>query len=170
EKKDLESLEESLTEQKKVVFVKLFRDINLHMNSIYYNLSDGGEAMLVMSDEQNPLESEILIRAKPKGSNFNKIDSLSGGEKSLTAMAFIMAVQRINPSPIYYLDEVDMFLDGANAEHIGRMMKENSKSSQVLIVSLRKAMLKYSDQIIGVTTFDDENTDIFVKSFSEVKA
>ncbi len=169
EKAELESLEESLTEQKKVVFLKLFKDINLNMNSIYYALSEGGEAMLVLSDENNPLESEVHIRAKPKGNNFNKIDALSGGEKSLTAMAFIMAVQRINPSPIYYLDEVDMFLDGSNAERIGKMLKENSKTSQVLIVSLRKAMLKYADQIIGVTTFDDENTDIFVKSFSEVE-
>ena len=168
ERRELEKLEESLIEQKKVVFMRLFRDINLHMNSIYYALSDGGEASLVMSDEDKPLESEINIRAKPKGSNFNKIGALSGGEKSLTAMAFIMSVQRINPSPVYYLDEVDMFLDGSNAERIGKMLKENSKTSQVLIVSLRKAMLKYADQIVGVTTFDDENTEVFTKSFSEV--
>ncbi len=78
-----------------------------------------------------------------------------------------MSIQRINPSPVYYLDEVDMFLDGANAERVGRMFKENSRKSQIIAVSLRQAMLKYADNIIGVTTFDDENSEVFFKSFAD---
>lgn len=167
EKKELEELTARLNEQKKTVFLKLYHGINQDMNEIYYTLSGGGEAQLLLSDENDPMNAEVSIRARPKGSNFSKLDSLSGGEKSLTALSFIMAVQRTNPSPVYYLDEVDMFLDGANVERIGKMFRANSQTSQILVVSLRKAMLKYSDHIIGVTSFDDENTEVFEKTIDQ---
>jgi chromosome segregation protein len=143
--------------------MEMYHAINDNMKIIYREISGGGEALLEMSDESDPLNSEVHIRARPKGTNFSKIEALSGGEKSLTALSFILAVQRINPSPIYYLDEVDMFLDGANAERVGKMFRSNSNTSQVFAVSLRKAMLKYADNVIGVTSFDQENTEVFEK-------
>ena len=164
EKLELEMLTTKLNEQKKHVLLDMYAAINNNMKLIYHEISGGGEAYLEMSDVNNPLDSEIHIKAKPKGTNFSKIESLSGGEKSLTALSFILAVQRINPSPVYYLDEVDMFLDGANAERVGKMFRANSGTSQVLAVSLRKAMLKYADNVVGVTSFDDENTEVFEKS------
>lgn len=167
EKHDLENLMEKLNQQKKKVFMEMYAAINENMKSIYREISGGGEANLEMSDESDPLNSEVFIRARPKGKSYSKLEALSGGEKSLTALSFIMAVQRINPSPIYYLDEVDMFLDGANAERVGKMFKINSGTSQVFAVSLRKAMLKYADHVVGVTSFDGENTEIFEKSVSE---
>ena len=163
EKKELEILTEKLNEQKKRAFMEMYLAINENMKLIYREISGGGEAHLEMSDENDPLNSEVFIRARPKGTNFSKIEALSGGEKSLTALSFILAVQRINPSPIYYLDEVDMFLDGANAERVGKMFRLNSNTSQVFAVSLRKAMLKYADNVIGVTSFDQENTEVFEK-------
>lgn len=167
EKSSLEELMDQINNQKKLTFLELFDAVNKEINSIYYVLSDGGEAGLEITDRENPMEAEVYIKARPKGSNFSKIEALSGGEKSLTALAFIMSIQRINPSPVYYLDEVDMFLDGANAERVGRMFKENSRKSQIIAVSLRQAMLKYADNIIGVTTFDDENSEVFFKSFAD---
>lgn len=167
EKRSLEELMQRLNEEKKKAFLKLYYSLRTDMNSIYYNLSGGGEAQLILSDENDPLNSEVHIRARPKGTNFSKLDALSGGEKSLTALAFIMAVQRIKPSPIYYLDEVDMFLDGANAERTGGLFMQNSKTSQILVVSLRKAMLKYADHVIGVTSFDDENSEVFEKTLND---
>jgi len=169
ERRDLENLMQKLNDQKKIVFNRLFKDINQKMNSIYYILSDGGEAGLEISDENDPLNSEVYIKARPKGTNFSKIEALSGGEKSLTALAFIMAVQRINPSPIYYLDEIDMYLDGANAERIGKMFRENSYTSQILVVTLKSSVLKYADSIIGVTSFDDENSEVFEKGLRSDK-
>ncbi len=167
EKKSLEDLMQRLNDEKKKAFLKLYYSLRTDMNSIYYNLSGGGEAQLILTDENDPLNSEVHIRARPKGTNFSKLDALSGGEKSLTALAFIMAVQRIKPSPIYYLDEVDMFLDGANAERTGSLFMQNSKTSQILVVSLRKAMLKYADHVIGVTSFDDENSEVFEKTLND---
>lgn len=106
---------------------------------------------MYLSDENNPLESELLIKAKPKGNVFTKLQSLSGGEKSLVALAFIVAVQRSKPSPVYFLDEIDMFLDGANAEAMGELLRENSNTSQVIMISLKNAMGKYANSLFGVT-------------------
>ncbi len=163
EKTSLESLTDKLNGQKRVVFMETFTKISRMMSEIYHEISDGGEAFLEMSNDSDPLNAEVYIRANPKGKGFSKVEALSGGEKSLTALSFIMALQRTNPSPVYYLDEVDMFLDGANAERVGKMFKGNSYTSQVFAVSLRKAMLKYADNVIGVTSMDDENTDVFEK-------
>ncbi|MHB8360867.1 MAG: hypothetical protein ACYDDC_03580, partial [Thermoplasmataceae archaeon] len=168
-KKENESLRDlmlDLEEKKKVDLLDLFRKIRDNMKKVYHVLSGGGEIELFMSDESNPLNSEVHIKAKPKGNTFTKLAALSGGEKSLTAMAFIMAVQNIKPSPFYYLDEVDMFLDGSNAERIGSMLKANSSSAQVLMISLKKALLKYADSLIGVTMMDGENTTVFQKNVS----
>ncbi|MGC8515776.1 MAG: chromosome segregation protein SMC [Thermoplasmata archaeon] len=165
EKATLESMMEELNSKKRTVFLDLYYKINESMQAIYSILSEGGEARLDLSDMNDPLNSDLYIRARPKGSTFSKIEALSGGEKSLTAISFILAVQRIKPSPVYYLDEIDMFLDGANAERIGKMFSENAKYSQVLMVSLKKAMLKYADNLIGVTTLDEENSEVYSKDF-----
>ena len=165
EKATLEGMMEELNSKKRTVFLDLYYKINGSMQAIYSILSEGGEARLDLSDMNDPLNSDLYIRARPKGSTFSKIEALSGGEKSLTAISFILAVQRIKPSPVYYLDEIDMFLDGANAERIGKMFSENAKYSQVLMVSLKKAMLKYADNLIGVTTLDEENSEVYSKDF-----
>lgn len=169
EKKDVEDLMERLNNEKRRTFVDLYEKINTNMGEIYSRLSEGGEAELVMSGSDDPLECEVYIKARPKGKTLRKIDSLSGGEKSLTAIAFILAVQKIKPSPIYYLDEIDMFLDGSNAEKIGKMFAENSNYAQILMVSLKKAMLKYADQLMGVTTMDGKNSEVFTKDLEEME-
>ena len=76
---------------------------------------------------------------------------MSGGEKSLTSMAFIFAIQEFDPSPFYYLDEVDQNLDGLNSELLSRMVKEEAKHAQFIIVSLRKVTLKEAEHVYGVT-------------------
>ncbi|HJX04673.1 MAG TPA: hypothetical protein VJ489_02530, partial [Thermoplasmata archaeon] len=74
-----------------------------------------------------------------------------GGEKSLTALSFIFAIQAQEPSPFYLLDEVDMFLDGVNAENVARAVKRSAKNAQFIQISLRKVSLKEADHLIGVT-------------------
>lgn len=166
DRKELEGLMEALNRQKEAIFVKTFNSINEGMNVIYSKLSGGGEAQLIMSDPDKPLDSEVFIKARPRGKVFAKLQSLSGGEKSLTALAFIMSIQQMTPSPVYYLDEVDMFLDGANVERMGQMFKSNSETAQILMVSLKKAMLKYANNIIGVTSFDQVNTEVYGKTIN----
>lgn len=170
EKMGLLELTAKLNDQKKIAFMETFNGINSFMRKIYFELSGGGDAYLELSDEGNPLVAEVSIRARPKGFNFTKIEALSGGEKSLTALAFILSVQRTNPSPVYYLDEVDMFLDGANAERVGKLFRSNSTTSQIFSVSLRKSMLKYADHVVGVINRDGENSEVYEKSFTILNA
>jgi chromosome segregation protein len=80
---------------------------------------------------------------------------MSGGEKSLTALAFIFAIQRHNPAPFYALDEVDAFLDAANAEAVGEMVDSLADDAQFIVVSHRSALLERSERAIGVTMMDD---------------
>jgi chromosome segregation protein len=76
---------------------------------------------------------------------------MSGGEKSLTALSFIFALQRYRPSPFYAFDEVDMFLDGANVERLARMIKKQAGQAQFIVVSLRRPMIESAERTIGVT-------------------
>ena len=84
----------------------------------------------------------------------SRTSALSGGEKSIASIAFIFAIQRYDPSPFYVLDEVDMYLDGVNAETVSRLIKRNAEDSQFITVSLRKVALKEANHVYGVTMRD----------------
>ncbi len=165
----LKRLMEELEGIKKNVLLEIYSKIRIEMKDIFKNLTKGGDVDMFLSDESNPLEAELLIKARPKGNSFTKLQSLSGGEKSLVALSFITAVQRSKPSPIYFLDEIDMFFDGANAESMGELLRENSNTSQIIMISLKNAMGKYANSLFGVTMNKKTNcTEIFSKSLGVV--
>lgn len=167
EKNDLIELQNRIIEDEKRIFLELFDTINAQFQKIYARLSEGGEANLEITSRDDPLNSDVYIKVKPRGKHMIKIDALSGGEKSVAVLALVLSFQIKNPSPIYYLDEVDMFLDGHNAEHVGELFMENSKTSQVVMVSLKGAVTKYADNLIGLTTDGKGNTKIFQKRLGE---
>ncbi len=162
EMKRLGELEGKLEEQKKVVFLEVFEAVNKNFIEIYKELTNGGEGYLLLENVTNPFQGGLVIKASSKGKKVDNLASLSGGEKSIAALSFIIAIQNYDPSPIYFMDEVDMFLDGVNAENVGRLFRRNSESAQIIAVTLRKATMKYAHQIIGVT-FQDKNSTVFTK-------
>jgi chromosome segregation protein len=93
----------------------------------------------------------LQIKARPKNKKTLKLEALSGGEKSLTALSLIFAIQRYQPSPFYVLDEVDMFLDGINAENVGKMVTKSTEMAQFIVISLRKVTFKDASHIYGIT-------------------
>ncbi len=163
EKKNLLKLVKELNEKKKDGLMKVFNAINENFKKIYKEISNGGEADLILENPEDPFKGGLIIKVKPVGKKFIRLESLSGGEKSLTALAFIFAIQQYDPSPFYVLDEVDMFLDGINAEMVGRIIKRNSKTAQFIVISLRKATLKFADYIIGVTQQGDGLSKVFLQ-------
>ncbi len=167
ERNDLIELQNQIIEDEKRIFLELFDTINTQFQKIYSRLSEGGEANLEITSREDPLNAEVYIKVKPVGKHMIKIDALSGGEKSVAVLALILSFQIKNPSPIYYLDEVDMFLDGHNAEHVGELFRENSKSSQVVMVSLKGAVTKFADNLIGVTIDKKGNTKIVQKRIGD---
>ncbi|RLF35548.1 MAG: chromosome segregation protein SMC, partial [Thermoplasmata archaeon] len=154
QRKNLIKLVDEITAKKKERFFEVFDEINKNFKEIYAQLSEGGEAELLLEDEENVFDSGLTIRARPRGKKILRLSALSGGEKSIASLAFIFAIQQYDPSPFYVLDEIDMFLDGVNAETVSRMIKQNSEHSQFITVSLRKVVLKEANHIYGVTMQD----------------
>jgi len=151
QRRDLLRLENELNIKKKTSLNKVFEAVNANFRRAYAELSQGGEAELIMENKEEPFLGGIAIKAKPKQGKVLRLEALSGGEKSLTALAFIFAIQEYQPSPFYLLDEVDMFLDGINADMVARRVQKSSKTAQFVQISLRKITLTKADHIIGVT-------------------
>ena len=140
--------------QKKATFMDAFESINGHFEDIFSRLSDGsGE--LVLEDPEEPFEGGLTMKAQPADKPIQRLAAMSGGEKSLTALAFIFAIQRHNPAPFYALDEIDAFLDAVNAERVGEMVDDLAGDAQFVVVSHRSALLERSERAIGVTMQDD---------------
>jgi chromosome segregation protein len=154
QKKNLVKLVSEITEKKTERFYEIFDEINKNFKEIYSQLSEGGEAELKLENPDNIFESGLTIKARPRGKKILLLSALSGGEKSIASLAFIFAIQKYDPSPFYVLDEIDMFLDGVNAETVSRMIKRKSQDSQFIMVSLRKVALKEANHVYGVTMRD----------------
>ncbi|MFB6131904.1 MAG: chromosome segregation protein SMC [Halanaeroarchaeum sp.] len=139
---------------KKETFMEAYEAINDEFVDIFERLSDGtGE--LLLENPADPFDGGLTMRAQPGDKPIQRLEAMSGGEKSLTALAFIFAIQRYNPAPFYALDEVDAFLDAANAERVGEMVDELADDAQFVVVSHRSAMLDRSERAIGVTMQED---------------
>ena len=141
---------EGFEARKKETFMDAFDAINEQFQRIFSRLSEGsGE--LVLENPEDPFEEGLTMKAEPGDKPIQRLDAMSGGEKSLTALAFIFAIQRHNPAPFYALDEIDAFLDAVNAERVGEMVDDLSDGAQFIVVSHRSALLDRSDRAIGVT-------------------
>ena len=160
QRKNLMKLVNEITKKKKNQFYEVFKEINQNFKEIYAKLSEGGEAELQLENPDNLFDSGLTIKARPRGKKVLLLSALSGGEKSIASLALIFAVQHYDPSPFYVLDEVDMFLDGVNAENVSRMVKQNAADSQFIMVSLRKIALKEANHVYGVTMHDDGISDM----------
>ncbi|WP_435195847.1 chromosome segregation protein SMC [Natronomonas sp. EA1] len=140
--------------RKKETFMEAYEGINEEFTDIFARLSNGsGELML--ENPEDPFEAGMTMKAQPRDKPVQRLDAMSGGEKSLTALAFVFAIQRYNPAPFYALDEVDAFLDAANAEMVGEMVDDLAGDAQFIVVSHRSALLERSERAIGVTMHDD---------------
>lgn len=149
--KGLDDLTEDLTSKKKGLFMKAYEAVDANFKSIYAELSGGGQGYMALDDPDDPFSGGLQINAKPRNGKLLRLEALSGGEKSLTALSFIFAIQDYQPSPFYMLDEVDMFLDAVNAEMVAKRVKVSSAKAQFIQVSLRKVTLTQADHLIGVT-------------------
>ncbi|MHC1624906.1 MAG: chromosome segregation protein SMC [Methermicoccaceae archaeon] len=138
---------------KREVFMECFNSINESFMRIFSELS-GGAGHLFLESPDEPLEGGLTIKARPSGKQLQRLEALSGGEKSLTALAFIIAIQEYEPAPFYVFDEVDMFLDGVNVEKVAQLINRSASNAQFIVVSLRKPMIETAEWTIGVAMRD----------------
>jgi chromosome segregation protein len=141
-------------ELKKNTFMEAFVAIDKNFQDIFAELSHG-HGKLELENPEDPFSGGLVIRAQPRDKKMQRIEALSGGEKSLTALSFVFAFQRYAPAPFYAFDEVDMMLDGANADRLARMVKRQSEQAQFVVVSLRRPMIENGDHAIGVSLRSD---------------
>ncbi len=150
-----------IEEKRLTTFMNTLQGIAKNFREIYKELT-GGEAELSLERPDN-LESGLTIRASPPGKRLIHIDSMSGGEKTLTAFAFLFAIQRHKPTPFYILDEADAALDKVNSKRVAELIKKQAKFAQFIVVSHNDYVVREADQIYGVSMEDGESKIIAIE-------
>lgn len=148
---------ESYEKMKFDTFMEAFKTIDANFRTIFARLTEGS-GRLVLENEEDPFKGGMTFAVQPRDKKVHLLSSLSGGEKSLTTLAFIFSIQQYMPAPFYALDEVDMMLDGSNVERVSSMISQLSTNAQTICVSLRNPTIERSDRIIGVTIRPDKST------------
>lgn len=169
-----------MDEKKKVKFMETFVQLRENFVNFFSSLSTKGEAELNLEDEENLFESGVEIKVRLSKTNYLDIKSLSGGEKTITAIAFIFAVQEFNPASFYIFDEVDAALDIMNSENLGKLVKRYAHKAQYIVVSHSEHFIQSADSIYGVTmdknkvsavvSLDLTNMKDYIDDEEEVKA
>ncbi len=144
------------------VFMECFDELNKNFSKMFNTLFNG-EGNLELSNRENPLESGLLIQAKHKGDSIKNIDSMSGGEKTMTALAFLFAIQVYEPAPFYVFDEADAALDKENSIKMATIIKKISRQSQFIAITHNDPLVQEADQIIGVAVNKQKSSVIGLK-------
>ncbi|MFM2077374.1 MAG: chromosome partition protein [Actinomycetota bacterium] len=148
------------------VFSSAFADVSTHFNQLFGNLFPGGAGKLVLTSPDDLLNTGIEVEAKPSGKNVKKLSLLSGGERSLTALAFLFAVFRSRPSPFYVMDEVEAALDDVNLHRFLGLISEFRQEAQLLIVSHQKRTMEAGDSLLGVSMQPGGSSKVIVEKVS----
>lgn len=150
-RRELNKVIRSIDEEIVRVFSAAFAEVADGFESLFGTLFPGGRGRLRLTDPENLLETGIEVEARPSGKNVKKLSLLSGGERSLTALAFLFAVFRARPSPFYVLDEVEAALDDVNLHRFLDLLHEFREDAQLLVVSHQKRTMEAADVLYGVT-------------------
>jgi chromosome segregation protein len=172
---DLIEAKDSLTkiisevdETMKEKFEKTFSKIKVEFEEVFIKLFDGGQAELNLENPENILETGIEINAQPPGKKLQKLSLMSGGEKSLTAIALIFAILRVRPSPFYVLDEIDAALDEANVDRFADFLQELSSIAQFVLITHRKGTMRIADALYGVTMQESGVSEMVSLKLNEI--
>jgi chromosome segregation protein len=154
EKTDVLTLMNEIETKKKEHFMKTFKHANENFKSIFTNLFKKGKAYLELENPTKPFEDGLSIKVKMSGNRFMDIKSLSGGEKTLTALSFIFAIQEYQPASFYILDEIDAALDKHNAEKLAQLIRSYSDRAQYIVISHNDSLISEADTLFGISMTD----------------
>lgn len=165
---DLRKVVVELEDIIKIKFKETFKAVNEEFSDIFKQLFGGGSARLVIEDEENITETGIEIEATLPGKRKQELALLSGGERSLTAIALIFALLKISPTPFCVLDEVDAMLDESNVLRLGQLMKELSDKTQFIVITHNRNTVQLANVIYGVTMGRDSASQVISLKLDEV--
>ncbi|WP_239539194.1 chromosome segregation protein SMC [Arcanobacterium pluranimalium] len=150
------------------VMTAAFADVEREFSSTFARLFPGGEGRLVLTDPQSVLTTGIEIEARPPGKRVKRLSLLSGGERSLTAVAFLVAIFKARPSPFYVMDEVEAALDDVNLSRLLDIFKELQESSQLLVITHQKRTMEIADALYGVAMKEQGVTTVISQRLKDV--
>jgi len=153
EKREIEQIIEDIEEQKREQFMETMNSIEETFNELFQELFEGGDATLEL-EEEDDIDSGLLIKARPPDKDPVILESLSGGEKTLTAIAFVFGIQEYQPSPFYVMDEIDAALDDTNARQLSELLKDYADASQLIFISHNEETVRHADRAYGISMRD----------------
>jgi chromosome segregation protein len=168
-RRELTKVITALDEEIGRLFIEAFNEIATEYEHSFGMLFPGGKGKLTLTDPDHPLETGVMVHAQPMGKRVSKLSLLSGGERSLAALAFLFAVFRTRPSPFYVLDEVEAALDDANLRRFIRLVGTLSDRSQLVIVTHQQQTMEAADLLYGVTMEPGETSRILAKRIARTE-
>lgn len=165
---DIEKLVKELDAVMREEFLKTFKAVSVEFSAMFARLFNGGSARLFLSDEESPIEGGIEIEARLPGKREQGLVLLSGGERSLTAVALVFALLRVSPTPFCVLDEVDAMLDESNVGRFLDLLRDLSKDTQFVLITHNRNTVSAADVIYGVTMGKDSASQIISLKLEEV--
>jgi len=164
---DLLEIVKEIDERVEQVFAEAYRDTAAAFDIVFPRLFPGGEGRLVLTDPDNMLTTGIEVEARPAGKKVKRLSLLSGGERSLTAVALLVAIFKARPSPFYVMDEVEAALDDANLGRLLEIFRELQEDSQLIVVTHQKRTMEIADALYGVTMRGDGVTTVISQRMRE---
>ncbi|MFJ8051869.1 chromosome segregation protein SMC [Streptomyces luteogriseus] len=152
---DLLQVVKEVDERVEQVFTEAFRDTAREFEGVFSRLFPGGEGRLVLTDPDNMLTTGVDVEARPPGKKVKRLSLLSGGERSLTAVAMLVSIFKARPSPFYVMDEVEAALDDTNLQRLIRIMQELQEASQLIVITHQKRTMEVADALYGVSMQGD---------------
>ena len=152
---DLLQVVKEVDERVEQVFTEAFRDTAREFEGVFSRLFPGGEGRLILTDPDNMLTTGVDVEARPPGKKVKRLSLLSGGERSLTAVAMLVSIFKARPSPFYVMDEVEAALDDTNLQRLIRIMEELQESSQLIVITHQKRTMEVADALYGVSMQGD---------------
>ena len=142
------------------VFTEAYTDVEREFSDVFASLFPGGEGRLLLTDPSNMLTTGVEVEARPPGKKVKRLSLLSGGEKSLTAVAMLVAIFRARPSPFYIMDEVEAALDDVNLQRLLGLFEQLRERSQLIVITHQKPTMEIADALYGVTMQGDGITQV----------
>ncbi|MEU6114857.1 AAA family ATPase [Streptomyces sp. NPDC047117] len=152
---DLLQVVKEVDERVEQVFTEAYWDTAREFEGVFSRLFPGGEGRLVLTDPDNMLTTGVDVEARPPGKKVKRLSLLSGGERSLTAVALLVSIFKARPSPFYVMDEVEAALDDTNLQRLIRIMEELQESSQLIVITHQKRTMEVADALYGVSMQGD---------------
>jgi chromosome segregation protein len=166
-RRDLMLVVKEVDDRVEQMFAAAYEDVAREFEQIFGRVFPGGDGRLILTDPADMLTTGIEVEARPPGKKVKRLSLLSGGERSLTAVAFLISIFKARPSPFYVMDEVEAALDDTNTQRLLRLFEELRQSSQLIVITHNKRTMEIADALYGVSMRGDGVTQVVSQRLRE---